>query len=159
MFLGAAPDKHHYQQPTYAHTRKVGVMLQSVRRRKDEGFTLIELLIVIIILGILAAIVVFAVGNTKKDAVNASCQTNVKAVQLAEEAYTVHNNQGYGAQADIIGVNGNLKSWPTSDNFTLALTSGSKTTYSLVVSGSGVDGGTITQDSDDAAVAAACKGK
>ena len=37
-------------------------------KRNEEGFTLIELLIVIIVLGILAAIVVFAVGSTKSDA-------------------------------------------------------------------------------------------
>src|SRR3954470_19276670 len=57
------------------------------KRRSDEGgFTLIELLIVIIILGILAAIVVFAVGNTRKDSVANSCKTDFKSVELSAEA-------------------------------------------------------------------------
>src|SRR4051812_34577808 len=61
-------------------------MLERIRKAKDEGFTLIELLIVIIILGILAAIVVFAVGSTRKDSVASSCKTDFKQVQLSAEA-------------------------------------------------------------------------
>jgi len=57
------------------------------QRRQDEGFTLIELLIVIIILAILATIVIFAVGTTTKNAAAAACQTTVKTVQTALEAY------------------------------------------------------------------------
>ena len=56
----------------------------------DDGFTLIELLIVIIVLGILAAIVVFAVGNTRKDAVAASCATDLKSIHLSAEAMNTH---------------------------------------------------------------------
>src|SRR4051812_7084366 len=61
-------------------------MLARIRKAKDEGFTLIELLIVIIVLGILAAIVVFAVGSTRKDSVASSCKTNLKSIELSAEA-------------------------------------------------------------------------
>src|SRR5260221_2166356 len=67
-------------------------------RREDEGFTLIELLIVIIILGILAAIVVFAIGSTRKDSVSSSCQTDAKAIQLSLEAQKTTGG-GYPIQA------------------------------------------------------------
>jgi len=60
------------------------------RMKGDEGFTLIELLIVIIILGILAAIVVFAVGNTRNEAVANTCKTDIKSVQLSAEAVKTH---------------------------------------------------------------------
>jgi general secretion pathway protein G len=59
-------------------------------KRNEEGFTLIELLIVIIILGILAAIVVFAVGNAREEAAKNSCKTELKSVQLAAEAVKTH---------------------------------------------------------------------
>jgi prepilin-type N-terminal cleavage/methylation domain-containing protein len=60
----------------------------------QAGFTLIELLIVIVILGILAGIVVFAVGNSKGDATTAACDANKKTVSTAAEAYKAKNG-GY----------------------------------------------------------------
>ena len=53
----------------------------------DGGFTLIELLIVIVVLGILAGIVVFAVQNLGGQSALASCQSDYKTVETAVEAY------------------------------------------------------------------------
>lgn len=63
-------------------------MLQRLRelRKNDKGFTLIELLIVIIILGVLAGIVVFAVGGVTDRGNASACKADVKAVQVAAEA-------------------------------------------------------------------------
>src|SRR3954452_22310682 len=96
-------------------------MLQNIRRRKrEEGFTLIELLIVIIILGILAAIVVFAIGQTRGDAVSSSCKTTVKQIALAAEANKTHEGT-YGSAADLADKTkgGLLKAAPpiTTDNY------------------------------------------
>ena len=67
-------------------------MIQRLQeKRNEEGFTLIELLIVIIVLGILAAIVVFAVGTTRDDASASACKTDVKSVQLSAEAMKTKN--------------------------------------------------------------------
>jgi prepilin-type N-terminal cleavage/methylation domain-containing protein len=70
-------------------------MIENIRsraaKRSSEGFTLIELLIVIVILGILAGIVVFAVGNSKGDATDAACSANQKTVSTAAEAYKAKN--------------------------------------------------------------------
>ena len=57
-----------------------------MRNRKNQGFTLIELLIVIIVLGILAAIVVFAVANTRKDSVASACKADFRSMELSAEA-------------------------------------------------------------------------
>ncbi|HEY3716598.1 MAG TPA: prepilin-type N-terminal cleavage/methylation domain-containing protein [Jatrophihabitantaceae bacterium] len=64
-------------------------MLQALReaRQNEKGFTLIELLIVIVILGVLAGIVVFAVGAFNSDGVSAACKSDVKNVEIASEAY------------------------------------------------------------------------
>ena len=56
-------------------------------KKQDEGFTLIELLIVIVILGILAAVVVFAVGGITDQGQNSSCDAEEKTVEVALEAY------------------------------------------------------------------------
>ncbi|WP_436698604.1 prepilin-type N-terminal cleavage/methylation domain-containing protein [Nocardioides sp. BYT-33-1] len=61
-------------------------------RRDDRGFTLIELLIVIIILGVLAAIVVFSVRGITNNSEQAACKTEYRIVNTAIEAYVAENN-------------------------------------------------------------------
>jgi prepilin-type N-terminal cleavage/methylation domain-containing protein len=105
-------------------------MVEQLRKKRAEegGFTLIELLIVIIILGILAAIVVFAVGNTRKDSVANSCKTDVKSIELSAEsvltktgAYPGSTADGTGLIATSTSTNGALlKVWPASDNYVLS---------------------------------------
>ena len=56
-------------------------------RSNDSGFTLTELLIVIVILGILTGIVVFAVGAFSDRGTTAACKSDKKAVEVAVEAY------------------------------------------------------------------------
>jgi len=64
-------------------------MNRMVQRARDEesGFTLIELMIVIVILGVLAGIVIFAVGGIADNGNVAACKSDVKTVSVAVEAY------------------------------------------------------------------------
>lgn len=53
----------------------------------EQGFTIVELLIVIVILGILAGIVVFAVGNVTSNAKTAGCSAEKTTISDALESY------------------------------------------------------------------------
>ena len=113
-------------------------MLERLRRNEESegGFTLIELLIVIVILGVLAAIVVFAVGNSTSQSKSAACKADMKAVEVGLEAAKANKGAyptGTGADkptasaAIITGLtttaNGGpyLKNAPTSTDYTVSV--------------------------------------
>ena len=57
------------------------------RARSEGGFTLIELMIVIVILGILAGIVLFAVNGINDRGTSAACKTDQSTITTAVEAF------------------------------------------------------------------------
>ena len=68
-----------------------------MEKNQDKGFTLVELLIVIVILGILATVTVFAVrGITDKGKEN-SCDIEAKTIETAAEAYYAQEGADAGS--------------------------------------------------------------
>lgn len=61
------------------------------KRLENGGFTLIELLLVIVILGILAAVVVISVRGITDRGETAACSATQTAVLTANEAYYAQN--------------------------------------------------------------------
>jgi prepilin-type N-terminal cleavage/methylation domain-containing protein len=59
--------------------------------RNTRGFTLIELLIVVVIIGILAAIAIPKFGSTKEKAYIASMKADLRNLVTAEESYFADN--------------------------------------------------------------------
>ena len=62
------------------------------RMRHEEGFTLIELMIVMVVLGILAGIVLFAVGTFQSDAQTSRDSANTRQCKTAIAAFKAKNN-------------------------------------------------------------------
>jgi type IV pilus assembly protein PilA len=66
-----------------------------VRAQSESGFTLVELLVVMLILGLLAAIAVPAFFNQRDKANDAKAKTVAKTTQTAMETYSTDNNGSY----------------------------------------------------------------
>jgi prepilin-type N-terminal cleavage/methylation domain-containing protein len=63
-------------------------MSQRIREpRAEQGFTLIELLIVIVILGVLAGVVVFAVSGISDRGQASACKAEKQSLATAQEAF------------------------------------------------------------------------
>jgi type IV pilus assembly protein PilA len=68
--------------------------------KSQKGFTLIELMIVVVIIGILAAIAIPNFIAMQDRAKEGSTKANMHTVQLASEDYGVQNNGTYSATMD-----------------------------------------------------------
>ena len=69
-----------------------------------KGFTLIELLIVVVIIGILAAIAIPKFSNTKEKAYMAAMKSDLRNLVTAEEAYFADNTT-YTSDAAVMSYN------------------------------------------------------
>ena len=62
---------------------------------RNRGFTLVELLVVIIIIGILAAVAIPQFGDSSTDAKKAALKENLRTFRSAIEKYYVDHNSAY----------------------------------------------------------------
>jgi len=130
------------------------------REEANGGFTMIELLIVIVVLGILAAIVVFALGGVTGESAAAACQSDARTVGVGAGALKAENPKltsltagtltsgtwSVGSweadmlsKAKITGLIGNpyVQSWPTSSSYTIQVASGATVSTMYDISGHG----------------------
>ena len=84
----------------------------------EEGFTLIELLIVIIVMGILAAIVVFALSGVTGLSAQTACNADAKSVEVAVQTYYTQTSSYPTSPSQLTsGAYQALRSWPSTPTY------------------------------------------
>ena len=95
--------------------------------RNTKGFTLIELLIVVVIIGILAAIAIPQFASTKEKAFDATAKSDVRNAMSSQEAYFA-DDQTYGPDAIQTG------SFTTSTGIAISASAASAGGYAITAS-------------------------
>lgn len=80
--------------------KELGVLQDKIKRSKAKGFTLIELMIVVVIIGILAAIAVPNYMNMRGRALEASTKSNMHTLQLVVEDFAARADGFYPDNLD-----------------------------------------------------------
>lgn len=100
---------------------------KKVAQENNGGFTLIELLIVIVVLGILAAVVVFSLGGVTGSSAVAACQADGATLSTGIAAYAAQNGGSLPSStaqlvnSGVVTTNA-LQSWPSNiSHYTFAL--------------------------------------
>jgi general secretion pathway protein G len=106
----------------------------NTHKKSDKGFTLVELLIVIVILGILATVTVFAVRGITNSGKESACASDKKVLETAAESYMAQEGT-YPADIATLESSGLLKDVSTG-NWDYAYTAGDAT-YTLTPTAGG----------------------
>ena len=118
-----------------------------VRAQSESGFTLVELLVVMLIIGLLAAIAIPAFFNQRDKAKDSSAKEAVRTAQTAMETYNTDNDGEYTgatvalleaieptlADADlaVLDSGGAAASVPGADDYRVTVTSETGNTFSI----------------------------
>ena len=118
-------------------------------KKQTKGFTIVELLIVIVVIGILAALVITTFTGVQQSARNTERQTDIKAIHGQVEAYYAQNgryptlgnlNDSSWRASNMKGLDPEALKDPKGTAQTLSDTAGANT-YSYVVTPSNCDNG------------------
>ena len=126
-------------------------------RKNEHGFTIVELLIVIVVIGILAALVITTFTGIQQKARNTERETDIKALYGQVEAYYAQNtkyptldnmNDSTWRAANMKGLDQEALKDPSGSGYSL-VTTPAVNVYSYAVSAS--DGSTCDNSTKDCA--------
>jgi type IV pilus assembly protein PilA len=141
-------------------------MLLKLRQRmarEESGFTLVELLVVMLILGLLAAIAIPAFFNQREKAKDSGAKEMARTAETAMETYATDNNGDYTAPTSGTFVAALNKIEPTiqitnnsKDPYLSAASSSDPKAYTLTVTSQTGNTFTITRDATTSVVSFSC---
>ena len=126
-----------------------------VRVQEEKGFTLVELLVVMLILGLLAAIAIPSFFNQRDKARDADAKSAARTAQTAIETYATDNgSDGYlnaGAD-DLVAIEETLSEWGTD----LTVPTATEDEYQVSVQSSTGENTFMIERADTGAVTLSC---
>jgi prepilin-type N-terminal cleavage/methylation domain-containing protein len=115
--------------------------------RDRKGFTLIELLIVVVIIGILAAIAIPKFAATREKAYRSTMLADLRNLASLQELY-YSDNYSYSTDATLLG-------YVASSGVTMTISDGDADSWAASATHTGLTGETCTMDSDSPATCTA----
>ena len=99
---------------------------------KKSGFTLVEIMIVVVIIGLLAAMAIPAFNKVRETSQNKAITNNLRQIASAADQYFIESGQDSVAYTDVVGTDKYVKSlstvagedystqisWPVDEDFT-----------------------------------------
>jgi len=83
-----------------------------INKKTNKGFTLVEIMIVVVIIGLLAAMAIPAFNKVRQTSQDKTITNNLRQVASAADQYFIEEGMTQAVSSDIIGTNLYVKAMP-----------------------------------------------